>query len=171
MSNCSAVLDFTPGQGYLLHYAVQGNVPSVGFCLSEEHKARLEMQLLSLTLQDMCTEGSESYEPRLDQLLKEHGDAEGLPTPTKSAPQKPKSKAKSKANAAKKRARKPRTADSEQGDSEDDGCQPEEDEEQDTPEQKDGVGGAKPPPEAADPAEAKLLSVLNRLNAGAAGAK
>ena len=43
ISNSSAVVDFTPGQGYLLHVAIAHDIPCIGFCMTAEHKVRLEI--------------------------------------------------------------------------------------------------------------------------------
>ena len=185
MSNASAVVDFSPGQGYLIHCAILANVPSVCFCISEAHKTRLQDHLLSMTLQGMSTEGSESYEPRLDKLLKEYGDAEGFPAPKPTQTQKPKATAKAKATLktkikgltlSKKQRRKTAAAskptgegaagaddepDDEQAGEEHADSELEEGEELDDGEARDGVQPIK------DPAEQKLLDTLKRLNAGA----
>ena len=155
MSNCSALVDFTAGQGYLLHCAVSANVPSIGFCISAEHKERLRVHLLSLTLQDMCAEGSDCYEPRFDNLLKEHGDAEGLPDPKKT-PQKP--KAAPKKRGGKRGGRKeddPAAEDSEKSEEPEEPKEPEEPREPEAP-----ADPAKP----LDPAEQKLLAMLAKMN-------
>ena len=162
MGNYSAIVDFTPGQGYLLWVAISAGIPSVGLCMTVEHKQRLLLHLLSLSLQAMSTEGHDHYEPRLEALLKEHGDAE-LAALVKKPGQPRKSrgfcKAKGKARPRKLNKEKKCSAGSKSEGSEEEKsaeASADEEEEEDKTTKK-GSG---------DPAEKKLLETLKRLNAG-----
>ena len=150
MSNCSAVVDFTPGPGYLLYSAIHANVPSVGFCISKQHHERLRMHLIAMTLADMSTEGNDGYEPRFEKLLQDHGDAEGLQTPSKSSAQKPKAVAK-KRLPARAASQKPREEDDPEPPEEDPAGPP--------------APGSKTEGQPPEPAEQKLLDMLARMNA------
>ena len=84
MGSYGGVVDFTPGQGYLLWAAVSQKVPCVGFCMSPTHKERVRLHLLTLALKEMAMEGTPSYEPRLQTLIAESGDGSGPPPPSRS---------------------------------------------------------------------------------------
>ena len=79
MSNASAILEFTTGPGYLLYAAVKKGIQAVGICMTDHHMKRADLHLLGMTLSAMATEGDDMYEPRLEALLKEHGDLGGVP--------------------------------------------------------------------------------------------
>ena len=153
MGNYSGVIDFTPGQGYLVWAAIQNKIPVVAFCMSPNHREMLRIHLLSLALKQMAKEGSPSYEPRLHALIADSGDAT-LPTPkAKAGPNRPRP-----GRASGTRTKK---------------VKQEEEDPDDAEEEPEEPQAAEEPP--ADPAkavesaaEAKLLATLNKLNAKAA---
>ena len=147
MGNYSAVVDFTPGQGFLLYAAIVAKVPSIGFCLTAKHRDVLFTHLLSLTLQAMAKEGESSYEPRLHALLAESGDAAASQAPKRlPGPNKPK--------ATPRRSRVKAEIKEEEAAGADE-------------EEEEVEGDAPAVDEPADQAEAKLLATLARLNASA----
>ena len=119
---------------------------------------------MSMMLQAMSSEGNESYEPRMEALLKEHGDAEGLPTaPTQVA--QPKKRAKRKSAASKSSAKKMSRA---AASGKDDAEEPEEEDAEDDEEEEDTTEQRVVKAErVSDPAQTKLMETLSRLNGAA----
>ena len=81
----SAVVDFSPGQGYLAWAASLRSVPALLVCLTATHKLMLYLHMINLCLLNIATEGSELYDAKFVAILAAHGDRE----PRKSDPPKP----------------------------------------------------------------------------------
>ena len=94
-SGASAIMDFTPGAGYLLWAAVLRGVPAVGVCMSEVHREVVYNHLLGLCLQAMADEGVDLHDPRFIETLGQHGETAAAAAIAKAV-----AKAKAKASAA-----------------------------------------------------------------------
>ncbi len=149
MSGASAIMDFTPGAGYLLWSAVLRGVPALGVCMTDVHKEVLYNHMVGLCLLGMADEGSDLHDPRFCVALGEHGETKGSgcqPAKAKAAPAKAKSAPKSKAKA--KAEAEP---------------QPEEEEELDQAESGEAASQGVSGGSESTPAEARLLAKLAAL--------
>ena len=173
-SGASAIMDFTPGAGYLLWAAVLRGVPAVGVCMSEQHKEMLTNHLLSMALKAMTDESSDLHDPRLVELLGNHGEtavasAIAAAAAKAKAAVKGKAKAKGKGKGKAKSKAKPKVA-AESEEEED----PELDEEEGeavavagSPSTAAGSQGeGTTPTSSSSPAEARLLAKLAAMSGG-----
>ena len=183
-SGATAVIDFTPGAGYLLWAAVVRNVPALGVCMTELHQELVHTHMLSMCLQAMCEEGHDLYDPRFVEVLGQHGEtaaAAAIAAAAKAAAAgltgkgKGKGKGKGRAKAKGKAAAKAKASEEDEAEDEQEGSAPESELDETEGGAEAGSAAATPAKKSTmvatpSPAEAKLLGKMKALGSSSPSA-
>ena len=71
----AGIIDLTGGDGHLIRYAIANELPIIAFALTSDHASELRKHVRKTIFDDMKTEGSDTYEPKLAELLQTIGES------------------------------------------------------------------------------------------------